>query len=84
MTSTLQNLCKQQQAQVERTTKMIDLLKESLAQVKGELFQTEPAKIALEEVKTYFKPLFDTPLTFEAYSPGLHLRIDKYLKRVTS
>lgn len=82
-TSTLKNLCTQQQAQLERADKTINLLKENLAQVKGELFQTKPAKVALEEVKAYFKPLFDTPLTFEAYSPGLHLRINEYLKRVT-
>lgn len=79
VTTDLRNLFHRLQVIVERALKMISSLKEELAHVKGELFQTEPAKAALEQTKAYFKPFLETPLTLDAYSPGINQRIAEFL-----
>src|SRR5699024_2582646 len=67
-------------AVLDRSKSTIETLKEDLARVKGQLFQTKVAKEARQNVKQYFKPFLDTPLTFTAYDPELSQTIARILK----
>ena len=66
------------QTLVDRSPKAIEELKEKLARIKGEVFQTEAAKRTRDFIMNHFKPLFDTPLTFRAY--GIGDKLDRVLK----